>query len=144
MIFIFQSVFFNCVKSVYTFNAINANFAIRCLNGARITLHSVLRSGNSRFFISTIYNIYNVFSKNTCPGTIILYFLAGYGIRTPPSEAPSVFQTYKIDAGARKSTSNLTVLIKTGLLLLNKIIPSRQLCFFKRLGETLHPRPSHS
>ena len=74
----------------------------------------------------------------------VLHNCEAFGYKTPKDLEIQYYKLIKSTLGVRQSTPNLLVLIESGLLPLEAIISSRQVGFFKRFGESLHPGSSRS
>ena len=79
-----------------------------------------------------------------CVISSLLHNCESFGNKVPKDLENQYFKLIKSTLGVRQSTPNLILLIESGLLPLHAIITSRQLKFFKRFGESIHPGSSRS
>ena len=68
----------------------------------------------------------------------------GLANKTPKDLETQYYKMIRSTLGVRQSTPNLILLIESGLLPLKAIITSRQLGFYQRFGESIHPGSSRS
>ena len=74
-----------------------------------------------------------------CVMSSLLYNCESFGNNIPKDLENQYYKLIKSTLGVRQSTPNLIVLIESGLLPLKAIITSRQLKFFERFGDSIHP-----
>ena len=79
-----------------------------------------------------------------CVVLSVLHNCEGFGYKTPKDLETQYYKMIRSTLGVRQSTPNLILLIESGLLPLKAIITSRQLGFYQRFGESIHPGSSRS